>query len=162
MFQKLLCVLLLVAVLTSLHAQKSGTAGIAPFVIKQLNGKTFTYKQLKPGTPTALIYFSPTCDHCKNFTQELLKHKKGLAGKQLVMVTFGPAAQMKPFDSLYHITSLPNFTMGTENYTFIVQKYYGVQRFPFVVLYNSKGKKVKTIPFADDAVAASEAIVALH
>ena len=40
--------------------------------------------------------------------------------------------------------------MGSEGYTFIVQKYYGVQRFPFVAMYNRSGKLVKTIPFVTE------------
>ena len=162
MRRKLCAVAMFLFFSLALFAQQTNKAGIAPFVITGVNGKTYTYKQLQPNTPTVLIYFSPTCDHCKEFTKELLKNKKELASKQFVMVTYGPPAEMKPFDAQFHITSLPNFKMGTENYTFIVQKYYNVQRFPYVVMYNKQMKAVKTIPMVTNPEDAVQQIIALQ
>jgi hypothetical protein len=65
------------------------------------------------------------------------------------MVTYLPIAEVKPFDSLYHISSMPNFKIGTEGYTFIVRKYYDVQRFPFIVLYDKQMKRIKTLSPTD-------------
>mgnify|MGYP001792918939 FL=1 len=53
---------------------QSNKTGIAPFKITLVDGKPYTYTQLKKYTLTAVIYFSPTCDHCKEFTEDLLKH----------------------------------------------------------------------------------------
>lgn len=148
MYKKILIVLLsLVICSASFSQQKKAT--IAPFKITLIDGKTFTANQLKKNTPTVLIYFSPDCDHCKNFTTELLKYKDALKDKQIVMVTYLPVSEIKPFDSLYHISSMPNFKIGTEGYTFIVRNYYDVQRFPFVVLYNKQMKLVKTLTPTD-------------
>lgn len=140
---------------------QANKTGIAPFKITLANGKPFTYKQLKPNTATVLIYFSPTCDHCKEFTKELLTHEKQLLNKQIIMVGYEPVAEVKKFDSVYHVSSKPNFKIGTEGYTFIVQKYYQVQRFPFVAMYNKQMKLVKTIPFVTEPEAVSKEIAAL-
>lgn len=125
---------------------QTGKKGMAPFKITLLNGKTFTYQQLKKNIPTVLIYFSPDCDHCKDFTAELLKHTNELKNRQIVMVTYLPVAEMKPFDSTYHISSLPNFIMGTEGYTFIVKEYYNVGLFPSIYIFNKDMKLVKAVP----------------
>lgn len=142
-------------------AQQKSKTGIAPFKITLANGKSYNYKQLKKDTPTVLIYFSPTCDHCKEFTKELLTHDKELRNKQIIMVTYEPVKEMKPFDSTFHISAKPYIKMGTEGYTFIVQKYYGVQRFPFVVMYSKTGKLIKTVPFVTEPEATSKEIAAL-
>lgn len=144
MNKKIIIVLLAFGVCVSAFSQ-SGKKGMAPFKITLLNGKTYTYQQLKKNTPTVLIYFSPDCDHCKNFTAELLKHKDELKNRQIVMVTYLPVAEMKPFDSTYHITSMPNFIMGTEGYSFIVRKYYDVGLFPSIYIFNKEMQLVKTV-----------------
>ena len=125
---------------------QSNKTGIAPFKITLADGKSYTYSQLKKNTLTVLIYFSPTCEHCKEFTSELLRHEDQLSNKQIVMVTYMPIADVKTFDSMYHLASKPLFKVGTEGYTFIVQKYYNVQRFPFIILYDKQMKLVKILP----------------
>jgi thioredoxin-related protein len=148
MYNKVLILLLSLIISAAGFSQQKKTA-IAPFKITLVDGKTYTANQLKKNIPTVLIYFSPDCDHCKNFTAELLKHKSELKDKQIVMVTYLPIAEVKPFDSLYHISSMPNFKIGTEGYTFIVRKYYDVQRFPFIVLYDKQMKRIKTLSPTD-------------
>ncbi|MDQ2752146.1 MAG: thioredoxin fold domain-containing protein [Bacteroidota bacterium] len=161
MFKKICVFVLAVMLWCSVFAQQNGKTGIAPFSIRMLNGKTYTYKELKKNTPTVLIYFSPTCEHCQAFTKELLKYDKELKDKQIVMVTYQPVKEMKPFDSMFHISSKHYIKMGTEGYTFLVQKYYGVQRFPFVVMFNKEMKWVKTIPFVTEPEEVAKEVVSL-
>ena len=148
MYKKILIVLLSLIIYSASFSQQK-KAAIAPFKITLVDGKMYTANQLKKNTPTVLIYFSPDCDHCKNFTAELLKYKDALKNKQIVMVTYLPVSEIKPFDSTYHISSMPNFKIGTEGYTFIVRKYYDVQRFPFIALYDKQMKLIKTLSPTD-------------
>ena len=161
MHKKIFISLLLFLFCLPIFAQQTKNIGIAPFKITLLNGKSYTYKDLKKNTPTVIIYFSPTCDHCKEFTKELVKHESELKSKQIIMVGYESIPEMKKFDSLFHISSKPNFKIGTEGYTFIVQKWYSVQRFPFVAMYNKQMKMVKIIPFVTEPEEASEEIVTL-
>ena len=147
MYKYLLSLLLCFALGINAFAQQNTKTTIAPFKITLVDGKTFTYNQLAKDKPTILVYFSPTCDHCQKFTEAMLKRKKELAGKQIVMVTYLPASETKKFDDTYHLSSVPNIKVGTEGYSFIVQKYYNVQRFPFVVEYDKEGKLSKVIPY---------------
>ena len=160
MFKRFCIITLAVILCSSVFAQQN-KSGIAPFSIVMLNGKTYTYKELKKNVPTVLVYFSPTCEHCQAFTKELLKYDKELKNKQIVMVTYQPVKEMKPFDSTFHISSKHYIKMGTEGYTFVVQKYYGVQRFPFVAMYNKDMKLVKTIPFVTQPEKVSKEIASL-
>ena len=145
MKKRILLILLVVNICFAVFSQQDNKTGIAPFKITLLNGKTYSYNQLKKNTETVIIYFSPTCDHCKDFTGELLKHESALKNKQIIMVTYVPIAEVKPFDSLYHISSKPTFKIGTEGYSFIVRKYYNVERFPYIVIYNKQMKLVKKL-----------------
>ena len=155
-----LCLTFLLAnfICFTIQAQQNKTA-IAPFKITLVDGSTFTYKQLKKNIPTVLIYFSPTCDHCKNFTTALMKHEKQLQNKQIIMVTYLPVSELRPFDSTYHLSSKHFIKAGTEGYSFIVQKYYKVGQFPFIALYNKNMKLVKKLSPADEPEVLAEQIV---
>jgi thioredoxin-related protein len=158
MNKKIILTFLAVSIFFNAFSQQNKT-GIAPFKITQLNGKAYSYTQLKKNISTILIYFSPTCEHCKDFTAELLKHENALKDKQIIMVTYVPIEEVRPFDSLYHISSKPNFKIGTEGYSFIVRKYYNVERFPYIVIYNKQMKFVKNLsPTEQPEVLANEIV----
>lgn len=146
MIYKKISLFLVAAMLSLVALAQAGTkSGIAPFKITLANGQPYTYTQLKKNVPTVLVYFSPTCEHCKDFTAELLKHEKELQQHQIVMVGYEPLSEVKKFADAFNLSKKPFIKIGTEGYTFIVQKFYNVQRFPFVALYNRQMKLVKTI-----------------
>lgn len=117
----------------------------------------FTYQDLKKNTPTVLVYFSPTCDHCKHFMDALMRNENRLKNKQIILITYQPVNEIKAFDESYNIATKPYFKIGTEGLTFIVQKYYNIQKFPYIVLYNKQLKEVKKLsPTEDPNVLAKE------
>lgn len=143
MFRKLL---LLVLLLTSMKGFAQGTAGtnkIAPFQIRLVNGQQYTSAQLAAG-PVVLIYFSPDCEHCQSFTKDLLKNYNVVANKQVVMVTFQAMDMLKPFVSQYSLNTYPNFKVGTEGTSYLVQRYYQIRSFPYIAIYDKKGNLVRT------------------
>ncbi len=147
MYKRIISVLLATFIGVVLFAQTNSKTTIAPFNITLTNGKTYTYKQLAKGKESILVYFSPTCEHCKKFTEAMLNRKKDLADKQIVMVSYLALNQVKAFDEEYKLSSYPNIKVGTEGYTFIVQKYYNIQNFPFVVRYDKAGKLSKVVKY---------------
>jgi len=118
---------------------------IAPFKIRLTNGEVFSYKDMKKNTPTVLIYFSPSCEHCNDFTKELVKHGSELKNKQVIFITYLSLEETLAFDKLYNLSSRPYFKIGSEGYTFVVQKYYNIQKFPYIVLYDKQQKLVKIL-----------------
>lgn len=139
------CLLFTVAV-----AQQNSKA-IAPFKIQLVNKNYYTYKELKKNTPSLLVYFSPTCEHCNTFVKELLKHKDVIASKQIVLITYLPVEELKPFVATFGLDKYANIHTGTEGYTFIVRKYYNVERFPFVAVYDKQLQLKKVLPYSEDA-----------
>src|SRR5690348_6357991 len=105
MYKRIISVLLAGFVCVSLFAQQTKKTTIAPFKIKLVDGKDFTYNQLTRDKATVLVYFSPTCDHCKHFTEAMLKRKKDLADKQIVMISYLPLDEVKRFDDEYHLSA---------------------------------------------------------
>ena len=116
------------------------TKSIAPFNILLANGKAYTYKDLPKDKAVMLIYFSPSCGHCKDFMLALVKEKKKFADRQIVMVTVDPLQDIKTFAATYNAAKYANIKIGMERSPFIVKEYYNVQHFPFVASYNAKGR----------------------
>ena len=116
---------------------------VAPFNIKLTNGQQFKAEQLAKG-PVVLIYFSPDCDHCQNFTQDLVKNYNVVANKQVVMVTFQDMNMLKPFVTKYNLNQYLNFKVGTEGTSYVVRNYYKISSFPYIAIYDKTGKLVKT------------------
>ncbi len=126
-------------------AQNNINAGIAPFKIRLVNGEGFTYSELKKDKPVILIYFSPTCDHCKTFTAAFLKRINELQSEQIIMISNEDIKEVKAFDEEYKLSSYQNIKIGSEGYTLVVQKYYNIQHFPFVAEYDKNNKLKKII-----------------
>jgi len=144
MYKQLISLLICCGLFSGSFAQE-GKPGIAPFKIRLVNDEGFTYQQLKKGKPVILVYFSPTCDHCKLFTAAMLKRQETLNEKQIVLISFEDLGEVRKFDDLFNLSSHPNIKIGSEGYTFVVQRFYRVEHFPFVAEYNKEGKLEKIL-----------------
>jgi thiol-disulfide isomerase/thioredoxin len=130
--------LLLVSSLTYSQPRK-----VPPFQIIQANGKVFLAGNLPMGKPIVIIYFSPDCEECHDFTTELLTRIKEFNNTSIAMITNMPIDQVKQFVSEFQMGKYPNIYIGTEGYSFFVGRYYGVGKLPFVALHNKNGDLIK-------------------
>ncbi|HEY2581007.1 MAG TPA: thioredoxin-like domain-containing protein [Mucilaginibacter sp.] len=130
---------------------------IPPYHILNTDSVYVTPANLKKNKPVMIIYFAPDCSHCKNFMFEMKPHMDELKNVQVVMISF--VLQLKAIQTFYNdfnLKSYPNFTVGTEGYTYVVQRYYEVKTTPYIAIYGKDGKLVKAIdksPNVDDVLA---------
>ena len=118
---------------------------IPPFKIRLVDGKGYTYKDLKKDKPLILVYFQPDCPECQAFTAALVKKLPSLTDKQIVMITFEDIKLVQAFDHKYQLSGHPNVRIGSEGYTFVVQKYYQIEHFPIVAVFDTKGQLKRII-----------------
>lgn len=137
--------LFLVMIVWFVPAKAQNQAAIAPFKIRLVNGEGYTYKQLSKNKETVLIYFDPACDKCKAFAAALMRHTSVLKNRQVVMISYEDIRAVINFDNTFHLSSQPDIKIGSEGYTFVVQKYYSIEHFPFVAIYNKNGTLLKMI-----------------
>jgi thioredoxin-related protein len=112
---------------------------IAPFHIQLLNGDSLFSQDLKKNVPVMLIYFSPTCEHCQEFTRNLLQKITAFNNAQILFISYLPLNDVEKFKNDFDLDKYPNIKIGTEGYTFIVQRFYNIRNFPFIALYDKKG-----------------------
>ncbi len=107
-------------------------------LIKCPDNSVVTRDDLKKD-PTLVIYFSPTCEHCKKATAELLAHKDELKKKQVLMVSTLPMNQISDFYYEMHLQAEPEVIVGMDaKYFFPV--FYQVQQLPALFVYDKKGQ----------------------
>ncbi|MBS1747651.1 MAG: redoxin domain-containing protein [Bacteroidetes bacterium] len=100
------------------------------------NATHFQSSSVKKGEPSMLIYFSPTCDHCKQFISSLLQEMQSFKHYQIILVTYVDISEVKQFENDYHLKNYKNIIAGTEGTDFVVRYFYDVVNFPFIALYN--------------------------
>jgi thioredoxin-related protein len=139
------------------NAQTGIPVAIPPYHILTTDSVYVTPANLKKHKATMIIYFSPDCSHCQHMMYEMKPRMGAFKNVQIVMITF--VQQLKAIQVFYNdfdLKKYPNFTVGTEGYTYVVQKYYQVKTTPFIALYDKDGKMVKyyeKAPTIDDLAA---------
>jgi len=110
---------------------------------KAPDSTVFTNEDLKKKEATLFMIFSPECGHCQTETRELLKNIDHFKNTQIVMVTWLPYTEMMSFYHDYKIAEQQQITMAWDKKDFFLP-YYHVQMYPELVVYDKKGKYVKS------------------
>lgn len=166
--KKLLVLFSLVIASVFAKAQNSETAlPLVKYRITKADGSIATPANLNKNKPVMVIYFEPSCSHCEHLMTELRPYMDQLKKIQVVMITFtqtenGYLRMIADFSKKYNLAKYPNFIVGTEYdhnnpKSYPVQAYYGIYNTPYVVVYNTKGKVVKSftvVPKVKDLLAA--------
>lgn len=103
----------------------------------------FTNEDLHKRRPTLIMIFSPECGHCQHATTLLLQNISHFKNAQILMTTWLPYSEMLAFYKNYKIADYPQITMAWDKKDFFLP-YYRVQSYPGLVVYDKKGKYVKS------------------
>jgi thioredoxin-related protein len=143
--KKLFFFLCLIAAVSCTNAQSfTPPAAIPPYKILTTDSVYVTPANLKKNKATMIIYFSPDCIHCQHLMFEMKPYMKNFKRIQVVMITFAqPLKASQVFYRDYDLKKYPNWIVGTEGYTLLVQKFYHVATTPYIAIYDKIGKPVK-------------------
>jgi len=143
----LLCLVLLISG-ADIRAQIPGRpdykktgAAMPPFRVTRMDGSLLTNAQLKPGIPTVIFTFSPTCDHCEKVLDSLKSRASEFKNTQFVFVAEArQMPHMKDFLGRTGLSKNPFFkNLGTDagNLIYFLYEY---KALPQANVYNSRGK----------------------
>lgn len=110
------------------------------FRMMMTDGRSFSEKDIQKNKPVVLIYFAPDCDHCIKLIDELFKKINQLSEATIVMVTFQQPKDVAWFERKYQTARYPNIKVGTEGTSYVLRKFYRLEKTPFTAVYNKKGK----------------------
>lgn len=113
-----------------------------PSVLLLPDGKTkWNLKSnLQRGKPLFIIFFSPSCDHCKHETEDLIKNINKFRGVQIVMATTQPFEDMKAFANKYRVANY-GITIGRD-IAYVMAPYFEIGQLPFMAVYDRNKKFV--------------------
>jgi len=118
---------------------------IPPYHILTTDSVYVTPANLKKNKPVMIIYFSPDCSHCQHMMYEMKPKMEAFKNIQVIMITF--VMQLKAiqvFSRDFDLKKYPNFIVGTEGYSYVVQKFYQVKTTPYIAIYDKHHQLVKS------------------
>jgi thiol-disulfide isomerase/thioredoxin len=113
------------------------------FELQKADNSTFKSDKLKKNVPTAIIFFSPTCEHCQHQMEWMIKRMSDLKKYQFVMATYQPIEELVDFNKKYQLAKYPNFITGRDTKYFF-PPFYQIRNFPFLAFYDKHGKLIDT------------------
>jgi protein-disulfide isomerase len=138
---------------------------LVKYSIIKADSSVATPAALNKKKPVMVIYFEPSCTHCEHLMDELRPKMNELKTIQVIMITYTKTEYpflklLKDFNKKYNLAKYPNFTVGTEytpRQSYPVMHYYTIYTTPFIIIYGTNGKVVKSfanVPAAQELLAA--------
>jgi thiol-disulfide isomerase/thioredoxin len=130
---------------------------IPPYKILTTKDQNLTPADLVKNKPVMIIYFAPDCPHCQKLINDMKPSMAKFKNIQVIMITFTDIRMVKTFENDYGLKAYPNFILGTEGYTYTVQRFYQLKHTPFVAIYGKNGQLVQSFekqPEASDLLTA--------
>jgi cytochrome oxidase Cu insertion factor (SCO1/SenC/PrrC family) len=131
---------LLVIIPSNIYSQSNK---VPPFQIIQANGRLFRASQLPMGKPIVIVYFSPECEECHQFTKEITDRMDEFRKASVVLITYFPREKVMKFVTEFNLDKYSNLFVGTEGDSYFVGNYYKVAHLPFVALYSKNGDLIE-------------------
>lgn len=96
----------------------------------------------KEGKPVVLVFFSPDCDHCQQFTKSLASKMDSLKDVQVYLFTPMYLSLLRPFAKELKLADHKNVVIG-KDFQYFFPSFYGANYVPYVAVYDRKKKFVK-------------------
>jgi len=144
---------LLIIILLSLFNTFYGLAQLPDFRIALIDSTYYGTKNIDKNKPVLFMYFSLSCNECKEAISTLIASMDKLKDTQIIMITYESLTTVTGFVSRYNLTRYKNLKVGTEGYTGRFIRNFQIEELPFLVFYSEKGVLVrqhkKTVPIKD-------------
>lgn len=116
---------------------------VPPVVLLKSDNGLITKDKLKKNQPVIIMYFSPECPHCQHQLEDMLQRMKDLKNIQIIMATHQPMEELVAFEHKYKLNKYSNIQAGRDTKYFL-QPFYRIHNFPYLALYDKRGKLIKT------------------
>jgi thiol-disulfide isomerase/thioredoxin len=109
-----------------------------------LNGNKFASGSVQQkGKSLVVVYFSPLCGHCLEFTENLTSNLKKFKQVQFLFVSAYPLEDIKTFAITRGFQKMPQFKVGQDP-DFNLGRFYELKEIPAIFVYSKSGKFKKS------------------
>ncbi len=145
---KLVVVLVLILMSTSLKAQLTDSSKMPPYlksrklpIFNMLKTDSITYfnnTKLIAKKPTLFVVFSPDCSHCKTETKRIVDSMQYIKKVQIVFASIAKIYTIKDFVETYKLNTFSNVIVCND-FRNNLGVFFRLRKAPFIALYNKKG-----------------------
>lgn len=104
----------------------------------------YTSEDIPKKKPVLIVLFSPDCEHCQHEAEALVANKESFKNIQIIMVSTYPFYRLKEFAENYGLSNLEHVVVAKDP-SYFLMTFYNIRNFPYVALYNKKGKLIETM-----------------
>ncbi|CAM2802057.1 MAG: redoxin domain-containing protein [Paludibacter sp.] len=117
---------------------------IPAFIYQNLNGESFSNKNLKTDTPTLFIYFNSECEYCNEEAHMIEESVDKFRPYQLVFVSFEKPELIKTFAQKHNLLNYGNIHFVCDSkVTFATT--FDVQSLPCLVIYDKHQQLIEKL-----------------
>jgi peroxiredoxin len=145
--QKSLCLILALVLFCGrncLFAQLTPAKIIPDFIFYDLNGQSFTQKQIKSSNRILFLFFDATCTHCQYEMQLIGSHYNDFKKTDFYIISMDQKQQIQKFMATYgkQLYGKKNVTVLVDSNRQFIQRFLP-SRFPALYIYNAKHQLLK-------------------
>jgi thiol-disulfide isomerase/thioredoxin len=107
------------------------------FSLLQVDSTTITTQDITSDKKVMIMLFSPTCDHCKKETENIIAHIDRFRDIEIVMASDHELDELRPYYKKYNLSQYANIRFGKDA-DYKLKPFYGIYTVPFVALYNKE------------------------
>lgn len=119
------------------------------FSFLDTDNNTFTNKDIPQNTALLLVYFRTDCDECRHSAQ-LIQYNASHYPLMIWMISPNDLEDLGTFEYMVGLTKLKNVQVLQDNKD-QMHRLFSFTALPFVVLFDKKGKAIKTYDYLPDA-----------
>jgi len=138
-----ICILLFSLLIPFKSSAQTPSQTVPDFIFFNLNGTSFTNKNLTTGKEKLFIFFDVACDHCRNTIQALNTRIKECKEVSIYLISLDNKVLINNFLNQYgkNLAGEKNVTVLQDlKNQFITQ--FGPRKYPSVFLYSSENKLI--------------------
>lgn len=117
---------------------------VPAYNLLDMDGKKFSSGSVQQkGKSLVVVYFSPMCGHCLEFTENLTSNLKKFKKVQFLFVSAYPLNDIKTFVITRGLNKMPQFKVGQDP-DFNMGRFYELKEIPAIFVYSKNGKLKKS------------------
>jgi thiol-disulfide isomerase/thioredoxin len=123
---------------------KAPGAPLPEFIVRTIDGKLITNKDMQYNANLFLMIFNPTCGHCEEMTEMLEKNIALFSKTKLLLVATAPMQPyMKDFQDHHHIAQYPAIRVACDS-TKLIDKLFSYKMLPQINIYDKDRKLIRS------------------
>lgn len=137
-----LVIFMIYSIVEKVYAKKVIAAKVLTLNVEPIFAMDSTHFVYNPTTPTILIYFDSSCEHCRYELAEISRNKSSLDKVEVILISTENITTIKGVGTDFNIHDAPHFHLAKVNRDDLFENY-GSLSTPHIFVYGADRKLIK-------------------